>query len=183
MERSDEEIVGRVVAGRTKEFGILVERYQRQVFNLMYRFSRSDHEAADLTQEVFLRAFEKIGSFRKGTRFFPWLYTLALNRARDWSRKGGRRRRYESENDWNGKPAGAALESTAEEILLRAEDVRRLRQALDLFPDDMRELLLLRYQHECSVSEVAEIFSISESAVKMRTSRGLKRLQELMKKQ
>jgi len=179
MERSDEEIVSQVRDGDKEAFSGLILRYQKQIFNLMYRYSRSEQEAADLTQEVFLRAYEKIHRFRPGGSFFSWLYTMALNRARDWSRKQKRWWSHQQEM----RDAGAAAISGVsgqERLLLRQEDLAQLQEALGRLPDETRELLMLRYHHNRSVKEAAEIFSISESAVKMRILRGLKQLQDLM---
>ena len=87
MERSDREIVKQVLGGEVDLYAVLVERYHRQIFNLMYRFSHKDQDAADLTQDVFLRAYEKLASYRVERSFFSWLYALASNLATDWSRR------------------------------------------------------------------------------------------------
>lgn len=178
MEKTDEEIVSLVLDGRKQEYRHLIHRYQRQVYNLMYRYCRSEHDAADLTQEVFLRAYEKLSSFQLSRSFFSWLYTLAVNRANDWSRKHGRQAKQTRLDP--GMPEQAGRGSGQERMLEYREEVERLQRAMILLPDETREILLLRFHHECSVKEVAGIFAISESAVKMRTSRGLQQLQSLM---
>ena len=179
MEKSDEEIIGQVLGGHKQAYSVLVQRYQKQIFNLMYRYSRSDHDAADLTQEVFLRAYDKLSSFRSGHSFFSWLYTLAVNRANDWSRQRNRQKKNQRELQ-NRLPEPIKTGSKQEKILQDKEELIRLQNAMQMLPDDTREVLMLRYHHDRSVKEVAEIFSISESAVKMRTSRGLQQLQDLM---
>ena len=179
MEKSDEEIIGQVLGGHKQAYSVLVQRYQKQIFNLMYRYSRSDHDAADLTQEVFLRAYEKLSGFRSGHSFFSWLYTLAVNRANDWSRQQNRQKKNQRELQ-SMVPGPVKTGSKQETILRDKEDLIRLQRAMQELPDDTREILMLRYHNDCSVKEVAEIFSISESAVKMRTARGLQQLQDLM---
>ena len=179
MKKSDEEIIGQVLSGHKQAYSVLVERYQKQIFNLMYRYSRSDHDAADLTQEVFLRAYEKLSSFHSGRSFFSWLYTLAVNRANDWIRLQNTRKKKQLEMQ-NRAPEPAETCSKQEKILQGKEELIRLQRAMQVLPDDTREILMLRYHHDCPVKEVAEIFSISESAVKMRTSRGLQQLQDLI---
>ncbi|MDW7773494.1 MAG: RNA polymerase sigma factor [Desulfobulbaceae bacterium] len=180
MEKSDEEIIGQVLGGHKQAYSILIKRYQRQIFNLMFRYSRSQNDAADLTQEVFLRAYEKLNSFRSEYRFFTWLYTLAVNMANDWARKKTRLLQHQEQMaDRMVYPDAAGFRQ--EKILENREDLRQLQKAVDMLADDTREILLLRYHEECSVKEVARIFSISESAVKMRTARGLRQLQEIMR--
>ncbi|MDD3619074.1 MAG: RNA polymerase sigma factor [Desulfobulbaceae bacterium] len=179
MEKSDEEIISLVLDGRKHEYRHLIHRYQRQIYNLMFRYSRSGQDAADLTQDVFLRAFEKLDGFEPGRAFFPWLYTLAVNRANDWSRNCKRRNAHRQELIDN-TPERAERCSGQERMLEHREELERLQRGLDLLGNETREILMLRFHHELSVKEVAEIFAISESAVKMRTARGLQLLQSLL---
>lgn len=178
MEKSDEEIIGQIRAGHKQAYSILIGRYQRPMYNLMYRYSRSEADAADLTQEVFLRAYEKLNSFGSGHRFFTWLYTLAVNRANDWARKRNRLQLHHRE--LADRVVSETPDAGQEKILESREQVRQLQKAVDLLPDETREILMLRYREECSVREVAQIFSLTESAVKMRAARGLQQLKELM---
>ena len=175
---SDEELVHQVLQGKVQAFGLLVDRYERPVFNLMYRFSRSESEAADLTQEVFLRAYARLSSFDVKRRFFPWLYTLAMNQARDWQRSHTRSLKNLARLRWEMETIGTG--SQQEEQLLSNEEVSRLYGALDVLPDTTREIVLLRYQQELSINDLAEIFNLSESAVKMRISRGLERMKAVL---
>lgn len=182
MEISNEEIISQVLDGRKQAYSILITRYQRQIFNLMYRYSRSENDAADLTQEVFLRAFEKLNSFRSGHSFFAWLYTLAVNRANDWIRKRNRQQQNHIQlanqlTNHQEKDAGQ------EKLLENKENLQRLHRAINMLTDDTREILMLRFHEEIPVKEVAQIFSISESAVKMRTARGLQQLQDIMQEE
>ena len=87
METSDETLVTEVLEGNTDAFATIVDRYKIQIYNLMYRYSYKSEDAADMTQEVFCRAFERLNQYRNTNRFFSWLYTLALNHAKDWQRK------------------------------------------------------------------------------------------------
>ncbi|MDH3327756.1 MAG: RNA polymerase sigma factor [Desulfobulbaceae bacterium] len=179
MEISNEEIISQVLDGRKQAYSILITRYQRQIFNLMYRYSRSENDAADLTQEVFIRAYEKLNSFSSGHSFFTWLYTLAVNRANDWSRK--RNRQQQNHIHLAHQLSNHQERETRQEKLLEnKEDLQRLQRAINMLSDDTREILMLRFHEEIPVKEVAQIFSISESAVKMRTARGLQQLQGIM---
>jgi len=176
MELTDNQLVRQVRAGDRAAFGLLVERYQRQIYNLMYRFCGSADEAADLTQEAFCRAFERLTGYRRQATFFSWLYTLALNCARDW-----RRRR--SVHDRRFGEYGQQLvgdHPVPERIFEKKESTGQLLRALERLPEDRRELLILKFRHECSIRELGEIFSLSESAVKMRIKRSLDELGGLL---
>ncbi len=175
---SDEEIVQQVIDGAGNAYALLVERYQRPVFNLMYRYCRSDEEAADLSQDVFLRAYERLSSFDCRRKFFPWLYTLAINRAKDWQRSNTRKLKELARLRWETEPVPAR--SQQEEQLLDREEVQSLYGALDTLTDTTRELVLLRFKQELPIRDLAEIFGLSESAVKMRISRGLSGMKSIL---
>jgi len=175
---SDEELVLQVLQGDAQSYGRLVERYERPVFNLLFRFCRSELEAADLSQEVFLCVYERLASFDHRRKFFPWLYTLAMNKGRDWQRGNSRQRRKLNELQWD-KPA-IDTGSEQEHQLLVQEEIDGLYGALDTLVDETRELVLLRYQQELSIRDLSEIFGLSESAVKMRIARALERMKSVL---
>jgi len=180
MEISDETLINKIRGGDTDSFAVIVERYKLQVYNLMYRYSGSAEDAADMTQDVFCRIFEKLDLYRSQKTFFAWLYTLALNHARDWTRKKHNRTRYfdrfaQEYSNNEAKSPGSMLEAD--------QETRSLFSALDSLSDDRRELVLLKYRHERSIRELAEIFDISESAVKMRLHRALDELGQKIKNQ
>ncbi len=180
MEISDETLIKNIRGGDTESFALIVERYKVQVYNLMYRYSTSAEDAADMTQDVFCRVFERLERYRSQKSFFAWLYTLALNYAKDWSRKKSNRERnidrFSKEYTNNeAKSPGSILEA--------GQETRDLVSALETLADDRREMVLLKYRHERSVREIAEIFDISESAVKMRLHRALDELGRELKSQ
>ncbi len=179
MNLSDEDIVEGVLAGGKELFTVLVDRYQRPVYNLMYRYSRNTEEAADLTQEVFVRSFHRLKSFRAGNTFFPWLYGLAINQANDWSRSRARQRvKLES----YGKHLRQEAPGEQQSMMESRETGRVVDLALARLPEETRELLIFRYRHERSIREAATVFDLSESAVKMRIKRGLDALQEVLQR-
>lgn len=179
MEISDKSIVEQVKKGEVAAYSELVLRYQKPIFNLMFRFSQSTEEAAELTQDIFCTAFEKLSTFNHEKKFFPWLYTLAMNHGRDWKRKNRRSvdglqhyTRHFSTETW----------SCEEHPLEKQEEVDQLFNALNKLPDEKREMLLLKYKKELSTRELGEIFGLSDSGVKMRISRALTTLQEILVK-
>ncbi len=173
MEKSDESLITEVRRGNNEAFALIVDRYKVQIFNLMYRFSNKAEDASDMTQEVFCRAFERLSRYEERQQFFSWLYSLALNYAKDWRKKKNKRRRklamFSTEAEGNqARPVHARLEADQAAAGLHA--------ALKTLPDDRREMVVLRYRHERSIKELAEIFDLSESAVKMRLHRALEDL-------
>lgn len=180
MNLSDEEIVDGVLAGEKELFAVLVERYQRPVYNLMYRYSANGEIAADLTQDVFVRSFDRLPSFRAGYSFFPWLYAIAVNEAKDWSRKRSRSRFKMEAYGLQAKLDDCPADQQA--VLETREIAKVVDKALAGLPVETRELLIFRYRHERSIREAAKVFNLSESAVKMRIKRGLDDLQQALQR-
>jgi RNA polymerase sigma-70 factor, ECF subfamily len=164
-------IVEAVLHGDVEDFRILVERYQRPIYSLMLRITRTPMTAEDLTQDAFERAYAKLHTFKSGKRFFPWLYTIAVNAGRDHLRRKG------IQND---------IFSTASESIDRADDTTdncvkhldcmmdagRVSEAVDHLPLKYSEPLLLYYKEGFSVKEIAAALSISVPSVKVRIHRG-----------
>jgi RNA polymerase sigma-70 factor (ECF subfamily) len=177
MQISDNDLIRQVKTGDTEAFSLLVERYQKPVFNLMYRMSYSQNDAAELTQDIFCRCFEKLADFQNTRNFFPWLYTLAMNHGKDWLRKQERSRNglflYENESGYHSPP-------TIPESLEKKQEVDNMQRALSTLSMEKRELLILRYNNDLTIVELGEIFNLSDSAVKMRIHRSLATLHKIL---
>jgi RNA polymerase sigma-70 factor, ECF subfamily len=178
MNYSDEEIVCEVLAGEKQLFGLLVDRYQQPIYNLMFRYTQNRDEAADLTQDAFVRTFERLWLFRTEEVFFPWLYSLAVNLARDWSRKRSRHHKklHLLQHEAADRQADLDDNSSSE----NRQEISKVQRGLMELPSQTREVLILRYRHGCLIQDVARTFGISESAVKMRIKRGLAQLRRIL---
>ncbi len=180
MENHEEKrIIEAVLSGHVAQFGLLVERYQKPIYSFMLRLADSPSDAEDLTQEVFVRAFEKLGKFRNNRRFFPWLYTIAVNRGRDHMRKKGLRRKLftaEPENSDSQDLPTDDSHRTPERAII----VEEIIDAMEKLPLSYREPLLLYYREEFSIKEIAAALKISNTAVKVRLHRGRRSLRRLM---
>jgi RNA polymerase sigma-70 factor (ECF subfamily) len=175
----DRAVIAAVLSGDTNAYAVLVERYQKPIFNLMYRMTRSYEDAVDLAQDTFIKAYEQLHRFKDDKRFFPWLYTIGWNHSKNFQR----RKRYETVpiEDWD---LGSGLDYPAqeEERMCSRLDYRLLYEALDELPADYREVLVLRYREEFPVEDIAAALGLSESGVRMRIHRGLKKLREILRK-
>lgn len=167
----DAEAARRTLGGDPEAFEIVVRRYQGPVYRLMLRFVRDEDLAADLAQEAFLRAFERLGSFDGARRFFPWLYTLSMNLARDHAR---RRKNHATVLLEETSGCAVSTDQGAEEYV----EGRQMAAALNDLPDDYREALALRYMEDFSLDEVAQALGLSLSGAKMRVHRGLAMLRK-----
>ncbi len=175
---SDDQVVASVLAGDTEVFAILVQRYQKPIYNLMFRMTGSCSDALDLAQETFIKAFQALHRFRAGSRFFPWLYSIGLNHCRNFLRKHRGQRTVCIDDCEVG--SGLDYPGQEEEKVCALLDSRELRKALDFLPVDYREAVVLRYHEELSMEDVAAAVGISLSGAKMRVHRGLAKLRKIL---
>ena len=178
MGNTDENLISDILAGNVEAYAILVKRYQKPIFNLMMRTTSCEEDAFDLTQEAFIRAYEKLEQFKPSGRFFPWLYTIGMNLARDFLRKTKTREikkaeLYEMQKGFSG-------ESNLSKSLLERIDAERVKEALQDLPLEYREAVFLRFHEGMSIREVALSIGISVSGAKMRIHRGLLKLRRLL---
>jgi len=156
-------------------FGMLYERYLDRIYAYLRARTSSAEDAANLTQQVFLRAFDALDQYRpRRASFATWLFRIARNTATDAYR------RQKSTVAWDLLPA--ALQPIAgddpESSALRRETQDRLRIVLGACDEGTREVLALRYGAGLSVAETAAIVGKSEAAVKKQLTRALRALKE-----
>ena len=178
MKQIDEgEIIDLVLKGDREAFAVLVDAYKGPVFGLAFRMTGSAQDADDLTQESFLRAFQSLGRFRAGERFFPWLYTVSLNVIRNHLRKV---KTLPEESIGKGLPeATDPRDDPAEEAAAR-ERRRRLQRYLLRLPLPVREAMVLRFYEGLSFEDVAAITGDTISSAKMKVYRGLEKIRAMM---
>jgi RNA polymerase sigma-70 factor (ECF subfamily) len=179
MPMTDEtRIIEAVLDGEVNAFEPLVAKYEKPIFNLMYRTTGSLDEAVELTQEAFLKAYDKLEQFQLGRSFFSWLYALAVNVGRDYLRY--KKRNPPSIHDNPGYVAELTPQDPAPEDPRLTEEVQSLLTALEQLPIDYREAVVLRYREERSMQEIADMLNLSVSGAKMRVHRGLDKLRAIL---
>jgi RNA polymerase sigma-70 factor (ECF subfamily) len=178
MSKEDDDLMVKAVRmGDAEAFGCIVHKYEKPIFNLMYRATGSMDEAADLTQDAFLRAYDKIHTFHRGRKFFPWLYSLSMNLARDYLRKQQRRLEMTGQDPENAAQvtwSDAAAAAQAD----RSSEIENLHQLLRTLSINDREAVLLRFRDGLKMKEIAARLGLSVSGAKMRVHRGLEKLQK-----
>lgn len=169
--------IHRVLAGDRGAFRPLVERYADRVHAFCRSRGLGDEEAADLSQEIFLRAYRSLHSFRLGESFPSWLFAIAANRVRTHgSRLGSEGRKLDAIRNEEETRDGPDSVTEAE----RALEAEAIRAAVSSLPEEQRRVVELYYFAELPVLEVAEILGLGEEAVKSRLFRARKRLKSLL---
>ena len=169
----DKHILARARRGELDAFEELVRQYEKRVYAVALRSSGSPEDAADITQEVFLRAWRSIESFRGDSGFSTWLFRITMNLCVDHARHKNAQPQTQplvvGEEDAERPIPDTA--PTPEEHLENSELGRELAAALDEVSEEHRRIVLLRDVSGMSYTEIAEVLEISEGTVKSRLSR------------
>ena len=169
----DKHILARARRGELDAFEELVRQYEKRVYAVALRSSGSPEDAADITQEVFLRARRSIESFRGDSGFSTWLFRITMNLCVDHARHKNAQPQTQplvvGEEDAERPIPDTA--PTPEEHLENSELGRELAAALDEVSEEHRRIVLLRDVSGLSYTEIAEVLEISEGTVKSRLSR------------
>ena len=173
-------IVRKVLGGDANAFETLVLEYEKNVYNIALRMTGNSEDAADMTQEAFIKAYNSLQSFRVDSKFSVWLYRIVSNVCLDFLRSKNRRPTVSlSVEDDDGEDAqlDVADESQSPELLLDRKLTREsVRRGLDSLPPDYRQILLLREIQGLSYDEIAQALSLEVGTVKSRIFRARKRL-------
>jgi RNA polymerase sigma-70 factor (ECF subfamily) len=172
---TDEQLVERVFKGEMQAFDLLVLRYQQRLLGLIGRFVRDPHEAEDLAQETFIKAYRALGSFRGESAFYTWLYRIAINTANNFLVSKGRRPP-DTDIDVDDPEQIDAHAMMADGDSPEANQARdELKAAIDQgiaeLPEDLRTAFTLREFSGLSYEEIAEIMDCPVGTVRSRIFR------------
>ena len=187
MTREEESaLVRRIQSGDGDAFAELMGAYQKQVYNLALRTVGNPEDAADMTQEAFLRAYRAIGSFRGESKLSVWLYRLTTNVCIDFLRSKGRKPTVsltvESEDEEPQELDVADDRFDPEENFQRKELRRAVQRGLASLPEEYRVILILRELNGLSYAEIGETLQLEEGTVKSRLFRARKKLCEFLQR-
>ena len=169
----DPELVRACQRGEPEAFRRLFDRYRDPVYRLAYRFTGCPDEAEDAAQEVFVRLFERIGTFRCESSFSTWLYRIAVRQCLNRRRKV--RDEAPLDEDAPGEPSGG--EDPADACLRREREGRALDAVAEL-PEGLKAVFVLVSLEGMSYAQAAEVVGVTVEAVRMRMSRARRELRE-----
>jgi RNA polymerase sigma-70 factor, ECF subfamily len=157
-------------AGDARAFSTLVDRYWDRLYRWLYQMTRDRHQAEDLTQETFLKAFAAIGKFRAGSNFRAWLFRIGHNNFVNLKRSSKRLRGPLAE-ETEELFATAAVDQMADR-----ESLRAVYDAVEQLPPDFRTALLLHTQEGLSYREIANICKTTEETARWRVFKARQKL-------
>jgi len=170
----DRELAERFRSGDRSAFDAIVRRHQKGVWRMVRRYVRHDADAFDVTQQVFVRAFKGLASFRGAATVRSWLYRIAINCALSWLRDHRREQPAEiAEDSLTAMPVAPAN-------IASDQDGTRLRAAIAQLPPKQKLVLELRVFDDLSFKEVAELADCSENTAKVNFHYAVKRLRDIL---
>jgi RNA polymerase sigma-70 factor (ECF subfamily) len=177
---SDEEVVMKVREGHTALYEVLMRRYNQRLFRIARSILRDDHEAEDVIQDTYVRAYGALHQFAGRAKFSTWLTKIAIHEASSRLRK--RKRIEDVPSDAHGKsPTMEDMKSSdpdPEQETLRREAVSFLEQAVDRLPETYRTVFVVREIENMSTAEAASCLELTEETVKVRLLRARQMLRE-----
>ena len=181
--RDETEVVTELQSGSAEAFEALIRHFHAPLFRLLCQMLGNSADAADTTQEVFLKAFRGIRGFRRGSSLKTWLYRIAireaLNQRRWWRRHQSKESSYEVDGTAS-EAMGATREPSPFDACVAREAQQTVRRALARLPQVFRSAVVLRDIEGLSYEEIAEVLEVSIGTVKSRILRGRRALKELL---
>jgi len=169
----DQQLVERVKAGDKRAFDLLVKKYQHKIIALIGRYVYDHHEAQDVAQETFIKAYRALPKFRGDSAFYTWIYRIAINTAKNHLVARGRRPADVDVDDAQFFEGDNQLKdiATPENQLYKDELELVIKRALNKLPEDLRVALTLREFDGMSYEEIADVMDCPVGTVRSRIFR------------
>lgn len=185
---SDAAAVERTLAGDREAYRVLVERHSAYVYRVAYRMTGNSHDAEEVVQEAFLRAYQKLRQFAGSANFATWVYRIAANYAID------RLRQKKNEEARREVPSRAAEDESQSDPLEKLKDAspsperlagsaqlaKKMKEALDTLTPAERTAIVMRHWDGCGIEEIAAVLKSNSSAAKNTVFRAVQKLRQAL---
>jgi len=171
---ADAALVERYLAGETTAFDEIMIRYERQIYRVCYRFVENRDDAMDLAQEVFIKAFEHLSTFRRESSLKTWLYRIAMNHCINHVKKHSQE--FVEVSEYTGK-----IQASTQVQLEDREQREHFRRMVKRLPPKQKAILELRINEQLSYEEIAKMSGRSVSTIKASVFFALEKLRKLVK--
>lgn len=160
---------------REQAFGLIIDAYQERIYWHLRKMTGSEEDAADLTQDVFIKVWNKLDSFQAKSQLYTWIYRIATNEALAHLRKHKRMQLMELDESVDSRQ-GQLDTMDAEQI----ED--RLQAAMATLPERQKQVFVMRYYDELSYQQIAEVLDLSQGALKASFHHAVRKIEDFLKK-
>lgn len=178
---TDEELVAKIVqTNNTHLFAVLYDRYASVVYNKCYGFAKSKEEAEDLTHDVFIRLFVKLRTFKGRSKFSTWLYSFTYNFCVNYVQRNVHKKQEKVTVVTDQVKEDSSVEEIDDAVMFALKS-EQLAKALNMIEPNEKMVLLMKYQDDMPIKEIAQLLELGESAVKMRLKRAKEKVVEICK--
>lgn len=168
----DNEIINAVLNGNINSFRLIIEKYQRKMYNLALQIVHDKESAKDITQDVFIKIFNHLKNFNSNNKFFSWIYRITLNESLNWKKKST----YLQPID----ELHAAEYSNPSVDYEKNERAIQVLKALNRLDEKYKSLLILKHYNDLSYDEISEILELPAAKVKSRLYIAREKLRNLL---
>lgn len=174
-ESEDVKLVRQCLTGDVNAFEVLVDKYHKAIFNVAFRIVRGYEDAQDITQIVFVKAFENLSNYKPEFKFFSWIYKMVTNESINFIK---RKNRFDALED-----DIVSREVNQEQRFHEAEIGEQIQDALMELQFDHRVIIILKHFEDCSYSDIGYILNLPEKTVKSRLFTARQNLRNILIKQ
>ena len=180
MEQNNAQLIQRILRGDQEAFTPLVKKYQKGVHTLVWRKIGDFHVAQEITQDTFLKAYQKLGTLKNYNQFPGWLYVIAANLANDYLRKNRLPMESLDADNTNEVDKVSYSRYVAEKQEGEADETRReiVKNLLRKLPESERTVMMMHYLGEMTIKSISEFLGVSQNTIKSRLSRARNRLRK-----
>lgn len=186
VEKTDELIMKKVANGDLEAFKEIVHKYGDMIYNVCFRFAGNSEDANDLVQDVFLKALENAGSFRRESTVSTWLYSIAVHHGLNVKNRRKKILFFSIDKNVETEEEDIKVEPKSNELgiedqLIKDDTEKKIQKALDELNPDHKVVIVLRYIQDLPYDEIAKVCVCSIGTVGSRLARALEELKELLK--
>ena len=164
MRTEDGYIIQQCLDGDAAAFGLLVDKYKKSIYALAYSRMGNFHDAQDITQEVFIKAYERLRTLRRWDNFMGWLYRITANQCKDWIRSSSRR----PDSEFTEDQEPYIVERNSVDSYREDTVYESVREALDSVPEIYREVMTLRYFGGMTIKEISRFIGVPPRTIDRR---------------
>ncbi len=175
------QLLDRLKSGDQSAVSAFIDQYQHFVYSIVFRIVKSRVFAEEVSQDVFIKAYNSLDQFHGNSKFSTWLYQIAYRKALDKLRSGEVKAKYKTDQ-LDLMAYNQSDDSRTDRALLQRDLKKMIRNTMDMLPPDEAGILTLFYFKELSVAEVAAIVGYSQENVKVKLFRARKKLKALLEK-
>jgi RNA polymerase sigma-70 factor, ECF subfamily len=170
----DEEIVRLVIDGHTQAYSILVDKYKNMIFDLCYKYTYDYTEAQDLSQDIFIKAYRKLYTFKNSSSFSTWFYRIGINTCIDWTRKKKKQKNMNVVDEDGYLEVLPSNDPALEDIVIDKEKRQLVRNAISNMSEKYKTVVILYNYKNLSCMEISQILDVPVKTVETRLYRAKK---------